>query len=172
MSPSPHRPLQPVGDDRPLAADGDGGEADPAALAALLRACDRAAASLIADGPVPDEIDIVDFTGQKKKKPLVLYSRKVTAGGDLATLERFCQRAELTYRRVTKGGAMADTTESFWRPGMVLPHKFQINSRTGDLLYPMTFLLALRSQKVNLNEWVLSFQDNFPTQIPPLVLTS
>ncbi|SDT86449.1 hypothetical protein SAMN05444156_0191 [Verrucomicrobium sp. GAS474] len=166
------RRSDPIPDERPLASIAIGGTLDPEALAALLRACDRAAASLLPDGAIPDEIDIIELLSQKKKASLVLHSRKVTGGGDLATLERFCQRADLTYRRVTRGGAMADTTESFWKPGMILPHKFQINARTGDILYPMTFLLALRNQKVNLNEWVLSFQDNFPTEIPPLVLTS
>jgi len=169
MSPS-SRQIDPIPDERPLATLKIGGELPLPALSALLRACDRAAASLVRDGSVPDEIDIVEIASQKKS--LVLHSRKVTGGGDLTTLERFCQKNDLTYRRVTRGGAFADTTESFWRPGMVLPHKFQVNARTGDLLYPMTFLLALRNQKVNLNEWVLSFQDNFPTQIPPLDLVS
>ena len=159
-----------IPDERPLATLTVGGSLPLISLPALLRACDRAAASLLPDGAVPDEIDIVEIAGENRS--LSLHSRKVTGGGDLTTLERFCQKNDLTYRRVTRGGAMADTTECFWRPGMVLPHKFQINARTGDVLYPMTFLLALRSQKVNLNEWVLSFQDNFPTEIPSFDLVS
>ena len=169
MSSLPRR-TDPIPDERPLATFVIGGTLELASLGALLRACDRASASQVPDSVVPDEIDIVEVVNQKKS--LILHSRKVSGGGDQAILEKFCQKAELTYRRVTRGGAVADTTEAFWRPGMILPHKFQINSRTGDILYPMTFLLALRNQKVNLNEWVLSFQDNFPTEIPSLDLKS
>ncbi len=159
-----------IPDERPLATLTVGGILTVADLNPFRRAIERSEASLAIDGSGVDELDIMEIVNQRHC--LTLYSRKVSRHGDLVSIQNFCLKQNLTYRRVTRGGAFTDTTECFWRPGLVIPHKFQINFNTGDVLYPMTFLLALRTHKVNLNDWVLYFKENFPTEIPPLEVTS
>lgn len=159
-----------IPDDRPLATLTLGGLLQLSDLNAFRRAIDRAEAALAVDGKGVDELDIMEAVNNREN--LVLHTRKVSRRGDVPTLENFCAKHDLTFRRVTRGGGFTDTTERFWRPGLIIPHEFQINPNRGDVLYPMTFLLALRSHKVNLNDWVVSFQENFPTAIPPLEITS